>query len=157
MTKITALSSLFALVAAVGGTALLKAQDVSEIKLTADKITFAYDLKEFSVKAGQKVKISFTNPADSVNLQPHNMLILKPGKKEAVGALANAGLSDPNFLTTKNCIPDSEDILHHTNLLKPGETGTLEFTAPAEAGDYPYICTYPGHWILMNGVMHVTP
>ena len=37
MTKITALSSLFALVAAVGGTALLKAQDVSEIKLTADK------------------------------------------------------------------------------------------------------------------------
>ena len=33
---------------------------------------------------------------------------------------------------------------------------TIEFTAPAEPGDYPYICTFPGHWRLMNGVLHVT-
>jgi azurin len=30
----------------------------------------------------------------------------------------------------------------------------VTFTAPA-AGDYPYICTFPGHYMTMRGVMHV--
>ncbi|MFK5922838.1 MAG: plastocyanin/azurin family copper-binding protein [Verrucomicrobiota bacterium] len=132
-----------------------KAQDVAEITLTADKVQFIYDLKEFTVKAGQKVKLILVNPADSVTRQPHNILIVKKGKKEAVGALANAGLADADFLTKKNCIPESDDILFHSNLVLPGKSETIEFTAPSEPGDYPYLCTYPGHWILMNGVMKV--
>ncbi|MCB1235849.1 MAG: hypothetical protein KDM91_12340 [Verrucomicrobiae bacterium] len=134
-----------------------QAQDVAEIKITADKLQFLYDVKEFTVKAGQKVKVTLVNPAESATKQPHNLLIVKPGKKDAVGLLANAGMADPAFLTTKNCIPDSEDILFHTKLVLPGAEETLEFTAPSEAGDYPYLCTYPGHWVIMNGVMHVTP
>jgi len=136
-------------------TSNVKAQDVAEITLTADKVQFIYDIKEFTVKAGQKVKITLVNPGESITKQPHNLLIVKKGKKEVVGALANAGLTDPNFITKKNCIPESEDILHHTSLVLPGKSETIEFTAPSEAGDYPYICTYPGHWILMNGVMKV--
>ena len=133
----------------------VKAQDVAEITLTADKVQFIYDIKEFTVKAGQKVKLTLVNPVESITKQPHNLLIVKKGKKEVVGALANAGLTDPNFITKKNCIPESDDILYHTSLVLPGKSETLEFTAPSEPGDYPYICTYPGHWILMNGVMKV--
>ena len=136
-------------------TSSVKAEDVAEITLTADKIQFIYDIKEFTVKAGQKVKITLVNPMESITKQPHNILILKKGKKEVVGMLANLGLSDPYFLTKKNCIPESDDILHHSSLVLPGKSETIEFTAPKEPGDYPYICTYPGHWILMNGVMHV--
>lgn len=132
-----------------------KAQDVAEITLTADKVQFIYDIKEFTVKAGQKVKLTLVNPAASVTRQPHNILIVKQGKKEAVGALANAGLADPDFLTKKNCVPESEDILFASKLVLPGKSETIEFTAPSEPGDYPYLCTYPGHWILMNGVMKV--
>ena len=55
----------------------------------------------------------------------------------------------------KNYIPESSDILWHTKLVQPGQTETLEFVAPAEAGDYPYLCTFPGHWLLMQGVMKV--
>jgi azurin len=40
-------------------------------------------------------------------------------------------------------------------LVNPGQTYTLTFKAPAKVGDYPYVCTFPGHWTLMNGVMHV--
>ncbi len=29
------------------------------------------------------------------------------------------------------------------------------FTAPKEPGEYPYVCTFPGHWRLMKGVMTV--
>jgi azurin len=26
----------------------------------------------------------------------------------------------------------------------------------AQAGDYPFVCTFPGHWRIMNGVLTVT-
>lgn len=135
----------------------LRAQDVAEITLTADKIQFIYDIKEFTVKPGQKVKLKLVNPADSVTRQPHNVLIVKPGKKDVVGMAANAGMADPAFLTTKNAVPESPEILHHSKLVQPGSEDVIEFTAPEEAGDYPYLCTYPGHWAIMNGVMKVVP
>ncbi|MDA7922789.1 plastocyanin/azurin family copper-binding protein, partial [Verrucomicrobiales bacterium] len=94
-------------------------------------------------------------PTDSVTRQPHNLLIVKPGKKDVVGMAANAAMTDPEFMTTKQAIPESEDILFHTKLVQAGEEDTLEFTAPAEEGDYPFLCTYPGHWMIMNGVMKV--
>jgi azurin len=31
----------------------------------------------------------------------------------------------------------------------------MSFTAPIAKGDYPYVCTFPGHHILMRGVMKV--
>jgi azurin len=128
----------------------------AEITITADKLQLIYDTKEFTVKAGQKVKLTLVNPADSQNLQPHNLILLKPGKLGAMIATVNdpAKLSDPNWIN--NPVPESEDILHHTKLLKPGETETLEFTAPAEAGDYPFLCSYIGHAAIMNGIMKVT-
>jgi len=141
----------------LSGTFLLRAQEAIEITLTADKVQFLYDKKEFTVKPGQKVKLTLINPADSVTRQPHNLLIVKPGKKDVVGMAANAGMADPAFLTTKNAVPDSTEILHHTKLVQAGEQDVIEFTAPTEAGDYPYLCTYPGHWAIMNGVMKVAP
>lgn len=150
------IKSMFLAVAAltISATGAL-ADEAHEVKITADKTQFLYDVKEFTVKPGQKVKIILVNPADSVNRQPHNLLIVKPGKKDVVGMASNAGLSDPTFLTEKNAVPDSEDILFHSKLIQPGQEDILEFTAPEEVGDYPYLCTYPGHWAIMNGVMKV--
>lgn len=131
-----------------------KAEEM-EITITADKVQFLYDIKEFTVKPGTKVKLKLVNPADSVTRQPHNLLIVKPGKKDVVGMAANAGMADPEFLTTKQAVPDSEDVLFHSKLIQAGEEDILEFVAPSEPGEYPYLCTYPGHWAIMNGVMKV--
>ena len=49
----------------------------------------------------------------------------------------------------------SDDILWYTKLLQPSQSDTIEFTAPTPA-EYPYLCTFPGHWMLMRGVMTVT-
>ncbi|MEM1443481.1 MAG: plastocyanin/azurin family copper-binding protein [Verrucomicrobiota bacterium] len=134
---------------------LAKADEVFEITITADKVQFLYDVKEFTVKPGQKVKITLINPGDSVTRQPHNLLVVKPGTKDVVGMAANAGMTDPTFLTEKQAVPDSEEVLFHSKLIQAGEEDVMEFTAPSEAGDYPYLCTYPGHWAIMNGVMKV--
>jgi len=31
----------------------------------------------------------------------------------------------------------------------------LWFIAPAKPGTYPLVCTYPGHWRMMNGKLKV--
>lgn len=115
-----------------------------------------YDKTELTVKAGQKVKLTLTNTG-SIAPQPHNFILVRPGKLDAVGALANAMLTDPQAMA-KSYIPDAAkaDILANTKLVQPNQTEVLEFVAPAEAGDYPYMCTFPGHWLLMRGVLHVT-
>ncbi|HYF34355.1 MAG TPA: plastocyanin/azurin family copper-binding protein [Prosthecobacter sp.] len=115
-----------------------------------------YDKTDLTVKAGQKVKLTLNNTG-SIAPQPHNFLLVKPGKDMAVGAQANAMMTDPQGMA-KSYIPEAskEDILAHTKLVQPNQSETIEFTAPAEAGDYPYMCTFPGHWLLMKGVMHVT-
>ncbi|MEM9281528.1 MAG: plastocyanin/azurin family copper-binding protein [Verrucomicrobiota bacterium] len=122
-----------------------------EITITADKLQFLYDIKEFTVKAGQKVKLTLVNPEGSI--QPHNLLIVNPGKMHEVGAATLQLMSNPDFL--KDPVPDSEDVLFKTKLLQAGQEEVLEFTAPEEPGDYQYLCTYPGHYAVMNGVMKV--
>ncbi len=134
----------------------LIAEDVKEVTLKPSATNpLAYDdaSKAFTVKAGQKVKITLDNPV-AAGAQIHNLLVCKPGSLMKVGAAANALLSDPQAMA-KNYIPESEDIIHHTNLVMPGQKGVLEFTAPTEPGDYPYLCTFPGHFMFMNGVMKV--
>ena len=79
----------------------------------------------------------------------------KKGSLAQMIGIANdpANFSNPEFL--KDPIPETDLIVRHTKLLKPGESETLEFTAPEEAGDYPYLCTFVGHAAIMNGVMKV--
>lgn len=126
--------------------------DVTNITIDCDKFSMIYKTTVFSVKAGTKVKLTLLNPVGSI--LPHNIVIVAPGKAMDVGLASNAGLADPKFIL--NPVPKSEHILHASKLVNAGQQDVLEFTAPKEAGDYPYLCTYPGHWALMKGVMKVT-
>jgi azurin len=107
-----------------------------------------YDRSEFTVTAGRPVRHVLQNP----DAMQHNLLILAPGSLEAIGALADV-MGAEGF--AKNFVPADPRVLHSIRLLNPGESATLEFQAPATPGDYPYVCTFPGHWRIMQGVMHV--
>jgi azurin len=113
----------------------------------------SFDITSFSVKAGQKVKLTFSN--ESATPLQHNFVLCKAGTKDNVITLANAMMTDMPKWMAKGFIPESPDVLHHTKLLNIKESETLEFTAPADKGDYPYLCTFPGHSLIMNGVMKV--
>ena len=133
-----------------GPITVVLADDVMEITLHPDATNpLMYDKKALTVKVGQKVKLTLENK--SAIPQPHNLMLLKPGSKDKVIALANMMLTDPNAMA-KQYIPESPDIMYHTNLIQPGQTGSIEFTI-TEPGDYPYLCTFPGHSILMNGIL----
>jgi uncharacterized protein len=111
-----------------------------------------YDKTELTVKAGAIVRIVFKN---SDNMQ-HNVLLLRPGTIEAVGAMADKFLTDPQAMA-RQYVPETPNVLASTPLVNPGETHDLRFTAPSTPGRYPYVCTFPGHWRMMQGTLIVTP
>jgi azurin len=130
------------------------------IKPVADN-PMMFDQAELTVKPGQKVKLTLDNPIQpNVQGLPHNWVLVKPGKEAVVGNAALAMAADPKAMQ-KHYIPAGTDgavhadILAHTTLAQSGSKAEVEFTAPAEAGDYPYICTFPGHFLLMKGTLHV--
>lgn len=116
------------------------------VNTIVEKIQF--DVKAFELAPGKKVKLIFVNP----DFMPHNFIITKPGKADSVAAAAIA-LGAEGF--KKEFVPDTPDILVASKLLDQGETEELEFTAPSEPGEYPFICSFPGHAILMRGVITV--
>ena len=96
------------------------------------------------------MRITFTNPDD----MQHNMLVLRPGTIPVVGALADAMAATPDG-AERNYVPPTPDVMFATPLVDPGKSFTLEFTVPRQAGEYPYVCTFPGHWRVMQGMMKV--
>ena len=38
---------------------------------------------------------------------------------------------------------------------RKSQVHVFRFQAPKQPGIYPYVCTFPGHWIIMKGVMVV--
>jgi len=124
---------------------------VLEVTLKPDPANpLAYDTKTFTSKVGQKVKLTFENKHPTLP-QPHNFVLGKLGvDKGKMLGLAMAAMT----LVDKGYIPESTDILAHTSLIQPGQTETIEFTLTA-AGEYHYICTFPGHGAIMNGTVTV--
>jgi azurin len=121
---------------------------VLEITIKPDAANpLAYDTKTISAKVGQKVKLTFNNTHPTLP-QPHNFVLGKLGTKDKMMTIAMSAMT----LVDKGYIPDSPDILAHTNLIQPTKSETIEFTLPA-AGEYPYFCTFPGHVAIMNGVL----
>lgn len=111
-----------------------------------------YDLKWFVVEAGKPVQIVLVNS----DTMPHNVVVGQPGSVREIG-LAGASVlptSDPN---AKAYVPDSPLVLASTRLVNGGETERLNFTAPEKPGEYSFLCSFPGHWLRMYGVMVVVP
>ena len=107
-----------------------------------------YDTSEVTVKAGKKIKLIFDNP----DYLPHNIVLVKPGKLESVATAAIA-LGAEGF--NMHFVPKTDDVIWSTKLIDHGKQEIINFTAPKKPGDYPYVCTFPGHHILMRGVIHV--
>jgi azurin len=115
----------------------------------ATKPGLRFDIEALTVTAGMKVKIIFNNNDDML----HNFVITKPGTADNVGMLATKmGLNGERL----NYIPKTSDVLYHSRILQPKESDAIYFTAPSTPGDYPYVCTFPGHYMVMRGILKVT-
>jgi DNA-binding transcriptional ArsR family regulator/uncharacterized cupredoxin-like copper-binding protein len=128
----------------------LRALGVQVVRIQTLPEKLSFDLRWFAVEAGKPVQIVLVN----VDAMPHNLLVSKPGSLQEVGT-AGGAMPMPSDPAVKPFVPDSPLVLFATNLLKEGETERLGFTAPMVPGEYVFVCTFPGHWVRMYGVMLV--
>ncbi|MEM7391131.1 MAG: HEAT repeat domain-containing protein, partial [Verrucomicrobiota bacterium] len=129
--------------------------DVATVKISCVLEKLQFTVKRFTVKPGQPVKLVFINP----DATDHNLIITKPGALEEVGMAANEMARDPKNARS-DFVPKSKKhlILEASKMIGPTRKAlvdVLRFNAPTEPGVYPYVCTFPGHWVIMRGQMIV--
>lgn len=128
------------------------AAEVEKIEVTGND-QMQYNIKLFEVTAGQKVVLSFKHIGQLPALaMGHNLVILKAGTVVPTFATKCAPAKDTEYIPQDE--ESKKEMVAHTKMLGGGESDEITFTAPAP-GDYPFICSFPGHFAIMQGVMKV--
>ena len=79
----------------------------------------------------------------------HNLVVLNSGVDEVAWANAAATARDSEY------VPEGDErVVAHTRLLGGGESDVIAFEVPGP-GEYPFVCSFPGHAMLMRGVLVV--
>ena len=127
-----------------------KANGTSFVKLSVIPHEMKFDKASFTVKAGSQVTIDFENP----DFMQHNLVVGQKGAMETIGKAADELARDPKG-AEMNFVPKIPQVIAATRLVDPEGRESLVFVAPTEPGEYPFVCTVPGHWRIMNGIMIV--
>ncbi len=138
--------------AASSATPAQPASAVATFEFTAND-TMKYNLTQIEVKAGQDVKVTLTNIGSMPKAaMAHNWILLKKGTdpKAFVDSAVAAMATD--------YIPAAaaDQVIAHTKLLGAKQSDEITFKAPTEPGEYPFVCSFPAHFLSgMKGVMIV--
>ena len=141
-TKKLILITFITLMAACGGESFDK-----EIKIGTQGNQMKYDVAEIYAKSGSKLKVVFKNNA-TMETMKHNIVFIK--NKNQVKEIGEKSAKETDYL-----VETHEGILAYTTMIGPGEITELIFDVPAKKGKYPFICTYPGHYGVMKGILVV--
>ncbi|NGM64730.1 plastocyanin/azurin family copper-binding protein [Sphingobacterium sp. SGR-19] len=105
-----------------------------------------FDKELLRVKAGEEVELTLKNvgelPKESMG---HNFVVLAPGVDVATFGGEAVAAADNDYIPKTSL----SSVVAHTRLLGPGEEDTITFTL--EKGVYTYICSFPGHFGVMQG------
>lgn len=128
--------------------------DVVEITIEGNDL-MQFDTESFSVRPGQMVRLTLEHTGDlPAQSMGHNVVILQQDD-DVFEFGADAGEQGGSL--ANDYVPDSlrERVVAFTEIVGGGESTTVEFRAPEDPGEYPYLCSFPGHFTQMNGIMEV--
>ncbi|MEM8896130.1 MAG: plastocyanin/azurin family copper-binding protein [Bacteroidota bacterium] len=104
-----------------------------------------YDINEIKAYEGTIVELTLNHTGQmAIEVMGHNLVILKPGVEVADYASRSFGARDNDY------IPEGDEAIAYTTMLGGGESSTIIFDAPSK-GTYDFICSFPGHYGVMNG------
>jgi azurin len=122
---------------------------VVEVHIIVSGVTMKYSITAMTAAAGQRVHVFLENQLPGT--LPHNWALVVPGTEAAVAAEGLKQGPDAGYFMA------GPNVLAHSDMIAPGKATDFMFNAPKQPGKYPYICTFPGHYMLMKGVLNVTP
>jgi azurin len=104
-----------------------------------------FNTSEITAKRGEQLRIKLTSKGVMPKIaMSHNVVILKKTADPAAFATAAASARATDFIPAAN----KGDVIANTPLAGNGETVEVVFKVPAEAGSYPFLCTFPGHFVV---------
>ncbi len=114
-----------------------------------------FTVERITATPGQPLKIVFTNP----DATDHNWVLVRPDALEQVGVAANNMAKDPKNANSDFIPQDKRSLILQASPMigstRKSRIAVMRFQAPSEPGIYPYVCTFPGHWIVMHGELVV--
>jgi len=120
-------------------------ENVANIVITGNDV-MKFNTNEIKVKSGQKVRLTLRHIGKlDAKIMGHNVVILKKDVSISDFAALAASANDNKYIPK-----DSQDIIAHTDIIGGGQTATIEFDAP-EPGTYLFLCSFPGHYAMMQG------
>lgn len=122
----------------------------AEITITPLGNEMKYAETEFTVAPGQTVNLTLNNTATNPAMQ-HNVVVLEQGTDPNRFGQAAMVAADNGYIPRNM----ADQIVANTPMSQPGQTVEVTFTAPPTPGAYTYLCTFPGHYMTMRGVMRV--
>ena len=113
-----------------------------------------YDNARIVVEPGKPFEIILENG----DTMPHNLFVVNPGLHEKIGTAASTMTPDKLDKQGRAYSPKEfeKDILAGTKVIEPGQKETIKLNAPTTEGEYEYVCTMPGHFVVMWGKLIVT-
>ena len=127
-----------------------RAMTVRTVAMKSIPGAMQYDVKEVKARPGEILEFTLEN----TDTMQHNLLIVMPGKMSEVGVAADK-MGETAAGKACHFVPDMPSVLAVMGLVDPGKSGRLYFRVPEKPGTYQYVCTYPGHWRMMNGKLKV--
>ena len=112
------------------------------ITIRAAGSTLEFTPTRVSAKAGTRVRIRFVNEGTL----PHNVVVPKSDDDIDALALAAYKAGETGYVPMEL----KEKLVGFTALASPGESVEMTFVVPA-AGEYTYVCLFPGHANSMLG------
>lgn len=112
-----------------------------------------FDKRALEIKAGQTIKLTLkhTGKLDK-KVMGHNFVLLAKGTDLAGWAMKAMTAQATEFIPAA---PEAKKaILAHTKIIGGGQEDSITFTV-AEAGEYEYLCSFPGHFGVMRGKLTV--
>jgi azurin len=110
-----------------------------------------YAQRELRVKAGAKVALTFRNLDPSM---PHNVVFVEPDRLSSIGEESMKLAASPDGVA-KHYVPEDKGVIALSPVLQSGNSYVMYFRSPRKPGSYPYLCTFPGHWQVMQGKLIV--
>ena len=108
-----------------------------------------FDKTNLEAEAGKPIALIVSNP----DLLQHNFVLGKPDTMQQLGSAADSIITNPKAIEM-NYVPDIDSIIAASKLLDPGTVEIIKLK-PLKKGKYPYVCTFPGHWRIMQGYLNV--
>ena len=121
---------------------LVAADPVRTINLVGSD-DMKFNVTTLTARPGEQVQVRLTSKGTMPKIvMAHNFVLLRLGTNVDKFVADGAPHRATDFIAPASL----SSVIAKTALAGPGETVQVSFTAPAKPGQYPFLCTFAGHY-----------